>query len=59
MLLSQGGEEIAQLVPHQGRMCFWEQVVEWDTTRIVLCSDMHRDVVHPLRCDGEIGRAHV
>ncbi|ALQ94339.1 phosphotransferase [Xylella fastidiosa] len=59
MLMSQGVEEIAQLVPHQGRMCFWEQVVEWDTTRIVLCSEMHRDVVHPLLCDGGLHAVHL
>ncbi|HHW4678328.1 MAG TPA: phosphotransferase [Xylella sp.] len=52
-------ESITQLVPHQGRMCFWEQVLDWDTTRIVLRSDMHRDLVHPLRYDGRLHALHL
>ncbi|AXI84515.1 phosphotransferase [Xylella taiwanensis] len=55
----QGFESIAELLPHQGSMCFWEQVVDWDTTRIVLCSDMHRDLVHPLRDAGRLHAVHL
>lgn len=42
-------EAIAALIPHQGLMCLWQDVIEWDDERIVLRSDGHRDPAHPLR----------
>ena len=29
-----GRERILALVPHQGAMCLWDEVVDWDATRI-------------------------
>ncbi|MGD3145353.1 phosphotransferase, partial [Xanthomonas oryzae pv. oryzicola] len=26
----QGRDAIATLIPHQGSMCLWEDVIEWD-----------------------------
>ena len=43
---------ILALVPHQGAMCLWDQVVEWNDTRIRLRAGNHRDPAHPLRDAG-------
>ena len=37
------------LVPHQGAMCLWDRVLDWDDTRIRLATATHRDPAHPLR----------
>jgi predicted hotdog family 3-hydroxylacyl-ACP dehydratase len=40
---------ILALVPHQGAMCLWDEVVAWDRERISLRAANHRDPAHPLR----------
>jgi len=40
---------IAALIPHSGRMCLLERLVEWDADRIVCAAINHRDADHPLR----------
>jgi predicted hotdog family 3-hydroxylacyl-ACP dehydratase len=52
-------EAIAALIPHQGLMCLWEEVVEWDEERIVLRSHGHRDPAHPLRHGGLLHAVHL
>lgn len=52
-------EDIARLIPHQGLMCLWEEVVEWDGERIVLRSHGHRDQDHPLRSGGRLHAVHL
>lgn len=52
-------EAIAALIPHQGLMCLWEEVAEWDEERIVLRSHGHRDPAHPLRRDGVLHAVHL
>ncbi|SEM39542.1 Predicted 3-hydroxylacyl-ACP dehydratase, HotDog domain [Pseudoxanthomonas sp. GM95] len=52
-------EAIAALVPHQGLMCLWEDVMQWDDTRIVLRSHGHRDAAHPLRSHGCLRAVHL
>jgi len=52
-------EAIAALIPHQGLMCLWQEVVEWDEERIVLRTDGHRDPAHPLRRDGRVHAVHL
>ncbi|HST45380.1 MAG TPA: phosphotransferase [Luteimonas sp.] len=47
------------LVPHQDAMCLWDAVPSWDDTRIVLHSDRHRDVAHPLRSGGRLHAVHL
>ncbi|PPU93892.1 phosphotransferase [Xanthomonas albilineans] len=54
-----GRDAIAALVPHQGLMCLWEQVVAWDAQRIVLRSQAHRSVEHPLRCGQRLRALHL
>lgn len=52
-------EAIAALIPHQGLMCLWEEVVEWDDERIVLRSHGHRDPAHPLRHAQRLHAVHL
>jgi predicted hotdog family 3-hydroxylacyl-ACP dehydratase len=52
-------EAIAALVPHQGLMCLWQEVVHWDAARIVLRSHGHLDAAHPLRAHGRLGAVHL
>jgi predicted hotdog family 3-hydroxylacyl-ACP dehydratase len=40
---------ILALVPHQGAMCLWDEVVSWDDGRIALRARNHLDPAHPLR----------
>ncbi len=54
-----GREEILQLVPHQGSMCLWDEVLAWSDTDIALRAFNHRDPAHPLRCDGQLRAIHL
>ena len=47
-----GHERIAALIPHQGGMCLWQQVLDWDEHGIQLRSGSHRDADNPLRSHG-------
>lgn len=50
-----GRDDILSLVPHQGAMCLWDEVVTWDDQGIVLVAGNHRDPAHPLRsADGQL-----
>lgn len=57
--LPHGRDAIAALVPHQGLMCLWEEVVAWDAQRIVLRSQAHRATEHPLRSGGRLRALHL
>lgn len=54
-----GRDEILKLIPHQGAMCLWDEVVEWDAERIELRAYHHRDPDHPLRSDGRLRAIHL
>jgi len=45
---------ILALVPHQGAMCLWDEVVAWDAQRIQLRARNHTDPAHPLRARGRL-----
>ena len=49
--------EIAQRIPHQGRMCLLERVVEWGHDGIHCEAVSHRDPGNPLRAHGRLGIA--
>ena len=51
--------DIAALVPHQGAMCLWQEVVEHDAERVRLRTDSHRDPSNPLRSDGRLRALHL
>ena len=48
---------IERHIPHAGRMCLLDEVLEWDANRIVCRSSTHRDVDNPLRVNGTLGAA--
>lgn len=52
-------EEIQALIPHQGAMCLWDEVVAWDAQRISLRAGNHRNPAHPLRSDGQLRAVHL
>lgn len=54
-----GREQILRLVPHQGAMCLWDEVLEWGPEAIRLRADNHRDPAHPLRADGRLHAVHL
>ena len=55
-----GRDAILALVPHQGAMCLWDQVLSWDAGTIRLRARNHRDPAHPLRsADGRLHAVHL
>jgi predicted hotdog family 3-hydroxylacyl-ACP dehydratase len=44
-------------IPHHGRMCLLDEVIEWDAQRIRCRSGSHRLPDHPLRSQGRLGVA--
>lgn len=54
-----GRTDILALVPHQGSMCLWDEVVAWDPARIRLAASNHRDPSHPLRSGGQLRAVHL
>ena len=52
-------EDIAALIPHQGGMCLWEHIVEWDDARVVLETSSHRSLDNPLRANGRLRAVHL
>lgn len=52
-------EQIAALIPHQGLMCLWDEVVAWDASSIHLRAQGHRDEHHPLRNGEQLHAVHL
>jgi len=52
-------DEILGLVPHQGAMCLWDEVVEFDAQSIHLRAFNHRDPAHPLRHRDRLHAVHL
>ncbi len=48
---------IAAHIPHTGRMCLLDTVLEWDARHIVCEALSHVAPDHPLRSDGRLGAA--
>jgi predicted hotdog family 3-hydroxylacyl-ACP dehydratase len=48
---------IERNIPHHGRMCLLDEVMEWDAQHIRCCSGTHRLPDHPLRSNGRLGIA--
>ena len=44
-----GRAEIAARIPHAGRMCLLDRVLDWDAGHIRCASESHRAADHPLR----------
>ena len=54
-----GRDEIQALIPHQGAMCLWDEVVAWDAASIRLRARNHHDPAHPLRSGGRLHAVHL
>ena len=54
-----GRADILTLIPHQGAMCLWDEVVDWNAHSIRLRAHSHRDPAHPLRSDGRLRAIHL
>jgi len=52
-------DAILAMIPHQGAMCLWDAVTDWNVARIRLRSAGHRDPAHPLRSDGRLRALHL
>lgn len=48
---------IAQLLPHQGRLCLLDRVIHWNAEHIACEADSHRAPDHPLRWKNQLGSA--
>jgi len=48
---------IERNIPHHGRMCLLDEVVQWDAQHIRCRSGTHRLPDHPLRSHGRLGAA--
>jgi len=46
---------IEKHIPHHGRMCLLDEVVDWSAQRISCRSAGHRAADHPLRAHGRLG----
>jgi len=44
-------------IPHRGRMCLLDEVLDWETDRIRCASRGHDTPDHPLRAHGRLGIA--
>src|SRR4249919_119396 len=51
--------DLATLVPHQGAMCLWRDVVGHDATQVRLRTSSHRDPENPLRSEGRLRALHL
>jgi predicted hotdog family 3-hydroxylacyl-ACP dehydratase len=54
-----GRAAILALVPHQGAMCLWDEVLDWDVSTIRVRAHNHRDPAHPLRANGRLRAVHL
>jgi predicted hotdog family 3-hydroxylacyl-ACP dehydratase len=50
--------EIRTLIPHSGRMCLLDEVMQWDEQSIVCISNSHRDPENPLCRQGRLSAVH-
>ncbi len=48
---------IERHIPHHGRMCLLDEVIEWNAEHIRCRSGTHRMADHPLRSHGRLGSA--
>lgn len=52
-----GRDWIEAHIPHQGRMCLLDEVLEWDARRIVCRASSHLDSANPLRVGNRLPAA--
>ncbi|PJK14139.1 phosphotransferase [Lysobacteraceae bacterium NML07-0707] len=50
---------IDRLVPHQGSMCLWQKVLDFDAEHIRVATTSHRAADNPLRHNGRLRAVHL
>jgi predicted hotdog family 3-hydroxylacyl-ACP dehydratase len=50
---------ILELIPHQGAMCLWDEVLDWDARSIHVRARNHREPAHPLRTGEQLRAVHL
>lgn len=51
--------DISTLVPHQGSMCLWQQVLSVDADSVSVSTAGHLDKAHPLRSHNRLSAIHL
>ncbi len=51
-------EALCALLPHDGRMCLIDELIEWDAERIVCRTRSHLDADNPLRGSAGLDAVH-
>ena len=57
--MSQGREQLLELVPHAGGMCLLDRVIAHSEQEIHCGSRSHRDAENPLRSGGRLSSLHL
>ena len=52
-------DAILALIPHQGTMCLLDEVMQWDSERIVCTTYSHQRPDNPLRSDSMLRAIHL
>ena len=52
-------DAILALIPHQGTMCLLDEVMQWDSERIVCTTHSHQRPDNPLRSDSMLRAIHL
>jgi predicted hotdog family 3-hydroxylacyl-ACP dehydratase len=50
---------IAALLPHAGRMCLLERILQWDEAGVTLATSTHRDPANPLATTAGLRAIHL
>ena len=50
---------ILAVIPHQGAMCLWDEVLAWDDGTVRLRTGTHREPANPLRSAGRLHAVHL
>ena len=50
---------ILAMIPHAGRMCLLERILDWDDSTIVAATTTHRSLDNPLRRAGRLHAVHL
>jgi predicted hotdog family 3-hydroxylacyl-ACP dehydratase len=51
-------EEICALMPHEGKMCLLEKLLEWDDEQLVCSTESHMRLDNPLRSKQRLNAVH-
>lgn len=52
-------EDILKFIPHSGRMCLLDRVVQWNEDKALCDTSSHRDPANPLRRNNQLSAVHL